>query len=71
MSYVRKSKRRIELYIYNPNHSKNDSSQFHKSLRLAVRDDIMVVFFTLQIIEKAKCDVGVQLAKSIVNGLVH
>jgi len=38
-----------------------------------VRDDTMVVFFTLQTIEKAKCAVGVQLelARSIVNGLVH
>jgi len=31
----------------------------------------VVVFFTLQTIEKAKCAVGVQLARSIVNGLVH
>jgi len=29
------------------------------------------VFFTLQTIEKEKCTVGVQLARSIVNGLVH
>jgi len=40
-------------------------------LWLAVRDDTVVVFFTLQIIEKAKCNVEVQLARSIVNGLVH
>jgi len=41
-------------------------------LRLAVRDDTVVVFFTLQtIIEKAKYAVGVQLARSIVNGLEH
>jgi len=38
--------------------------QFHKSLRLAVRDDIVVVaFFTLQKTEKEKCAVGVQLAR--------
>jgi len=30
----------------------------------------MVVFFTLQTIQKAKCAVGAQLATSIVNGLV-
>jgi len=47
------------------------SPQFHKSLRLAVRDDKVVVFFTLQTIEKAKCAVGVQLARSIINELVH
>jgi len=47
------------------------SPQFHKSLRLAVRDDTKVVFFTLQTIEKAKCAVGVQLARSVVNGVVH
>jgi len=41
------------------------------SLRLAVRDDTVVVFFTLQTIEKAKCAIGVQLARSIVNRLVH
>jgi len=40
-------------------------------LRLAVRDDTVVVFFALQKIEKAKCAVGVQLSRSIVNGLVH
>jgi len=40
--------------------------QFHKSLRLAVRDDTVVVFFTLQKIEEAKCAVSVQLARSIV-----
>jgi len=48
--------------------------QFYKSLRLAVRDDTVVVFSTLQTIEKAKCavvSVGVQLARSIANGLVH
>jgi len=27
--------------------------------------------FTLQTIEKTKCAVGVQLARSIVNGLIH
>jgi len=38
----------------------------------AVRDDTaVVVIFTLQTIEKAKCAVGVQFARSIVNGLVH
>jgi len=47
------------------------SSQFHKSLRVAVHDDTVVVFFILQTIEKAKYAVGMQLAKSIVNGLVH
>jgi len=48
------------------------SPQFHKSLRLAVRDDdTVVVFFALQTIEKAKCAVGVQLARSIINALVH
>jgi len=47
------------------------SPQFHKSLRLAERDDTVVVFFTLQTIKKAKCAVGVQLARNIVNGLVH
>jgi len=40
-------------------------------LRLAERDDTVVVFFTLQTIEKAKYAVGVQLARSIVDGLVH
>jgi len=42
--------------------------EFHKSKLLAVCDDIVVLFFTLQTIEKAKCTVGVQLARSIVNG---
>jgi len=38
----------------------------------AVGDDTVVVFFTLQTIEKSKCVVGVQLASSMVNGfLVH
>jgi len=46
------------------------SPQFHKSLRSAVRDDTVVVFFNLQTIEKANCAVGVQLARSIVNGLL-
>jgi len=45
--------------------------QFHKFLLLAVRDDAVVVFFTLQTIEKAKCAVGLHLVTSIVNGLVH
>jgi len=49
----------------------SQSSQFHKSLRLAVRDDTVVVFFPLQTIEKAICAVGVQLARNIVSGLVH
>jgi len=40
-------------------------------LRLTVPADTVVVCFTLQTIEKAKCDVGVQLARSIVNGLEH
>jgi len=41
-------------------------------LRLAaVRDDRVVAFSTLQTIEKEKCAVGVQLARSIVNGLIH
>jgi len=98
MSYVRtqlsfKSKRRIELLIYNPFQRRielliynpfqtiiSQSPQFHKSLRLAVRDDNSgCIFhftnnFTLQTLykqEKAKCAVGVQLARSIVNGLVH
>jgi len=42
-------------------------------LRLAVRDDTFafsIAFSTLQTIEKAKCAVGVQLARSIVNGLL-
>jgi len=47
------------------------SPQFNKSLQLAVCDNIVVVFFTLQTIKKAKCAVSVQLARSIVNGLVH
>jgi len=47
------------------------SPQLHKFFRLTVRDDTVVVFFTLKTIEKAKCTVGVQLARSIVNGLVH
>jgi len=34
----------------------------------AVCGDTMVVIFTLQTIQKAKCTVGVQLARSIVNG---
>jgi len=52
-----KSKRRIELLIYNPFQAMiPQSPQFHTSLRLAVH---------------AKCAVGVQLARSIVNGLVH
>jgi len=77
MSYVRKplsfkSKCRIELLIYNPFETMiPQSPQFHKSLLLAVRDDTVVVFFTLQTIEKVKCIVGVQLARSIINGLVH
>jgi len=77
MSYVRttlnfKSKRRIELLIYNPFQTMIPQFlQFHKSLRLAVRDDRVVVFFTLQTIEKVKCAVGVQLAGSNVNELVH
>jgi len=67
-----KSKRRIELLIYNPSQTMiSQSPQFHKSLRLAVRDDTVVAFFTLKTIEKAKCAIGVQLARSIVNGLVH
>jgi len=51
----------------------NDSPlpTFPQSLRLTLRDDTIVVFFTLQTIEKGKCTVGVQLAKSIINGLVH
>jgi len=36
------------------------SPQFRKSLRLAVRDDTVVVVFTLQTFEKAKYAVGVQ-----------
>jgi len=36
---------------------------FHKSLRLAVRDDTVVVVFTLQTIEKTKCAVGMQLVE--------
>jgi len=77
MPYVRtplsfKSKRRIELLIYDSFQKMIlQSPQFHKSLRLAVRDDTVAVFFTLQTIEKAKCVVDVQLARSIVNGLVH
>jgi len=47
------------------------TQQFQKSLRLALRDDTVVAFFTLQTIEKEKCVVDVQLARSIVNGLVH
>jgi len=47
------------------------SPQFHKPLWLAVRDDTVVVFFTLQTITKVKYTVGVQLARSIVNGLVQ
>jgi len=35
------------------------SPQYFKSLRLAVRDDAVVVFFTLPPIEKAKCAVVV------------
>jgi len=62
-----KSKRRIELLIYNAFQGMIP----HKSLRLAVRDDTVIVFFTLQKIEKAKCAIGVQLVRSIVNGLVH
>jgi len=31
----------------------------------------MVVFFTLQTIQKAKCSVFMQLARSIINGLVY
>jgi len=46
----------------------SQSPQFYKSLRLDVCDDTVVVFFTSQTIEKAKCAVGVQLARSIVNG---
>jgi len=52
MSYVRtplsfKSKRRIELLIYNPFQTMiSQSPQFHKSLRLAVRDDTVIAFFT-------------------------
>jgi len=77
MSYVRtplsfKSRRRIELSIYNPSQRMiSQSPQFHKSFRLAIRDDTVVAFFTLQIIEKQKCAVSVQLARSrpIVNGL--
>jgi len=74
MSYVRKplsfkSKRMIELLIYN---SFQRMIPYNStSLWLAVHDDTVFVFFTLQTIEKAKCAVGVQLAKSIVNGLVH
>jgi len=45
--------------------------QFHKSLRLTVGNDTVLVFFTLQTIEKAKCAVAVLLAKSVVNGLVY
>jgi len=41
------------------------------SLRLAVHNDTVVVFFTLQTIEKEKCAAGVQLARSNLNGLVH
>jgi len=32
----------------------SQSLQFHKSLRLAVRDDTVVAFFTLQTIEKGQ-----------------
>jgi len=77
MTYVRtplsfKSKRRIELSIYNPfQRMISQSPLFHKSLRLAVHDDTVVVFFTLQTIETVKCAVGMQLARSIVNGLIH
>jgi len=39
-------------------------------LWLAVRDTIDG-YIHLQTIQKAKCAVGVQLAKSIINGLVH
>jgi len=67
-----KSKRKIELLTYNPfQRMIPQSPQFHKFLRLAVRDDTVVLFLTLQTIEKAKCAVGVQLARSIVNELVR
>jgi len=42
-----KSKRRIELLIYNPFQTMIPlPPQFHKSLRLAVGDDTVVVFFS-------------------------
>jgi len=66
------SKSRIELIIYHPLQAMiSQSPQFHKSLWLVVHDDTVVAFFTLQAIEKEKCTVGVQLARSIVNELVH
>jgi len=52
MLYVRiplsfKSKRRIELLIYNQFQTTiPQSPQFHKSLQLAVGDETVVVFYT-------------------------